>query len=68
MARSSIAALRPARRLSLELQWHVPIDDENTMFHYVRFKHDGVPMDEVRNDIRHRLSAPKFAKELPTWR
>ena len=25
----------------------VPIDDVNTMFHYVRFKHDGVPMDEA---------------------
>jgi len=28
--------------------WHhmfVPIDDENTLFHYVRFKRDGVPLD-----------------------
>jgi gluconate 2-dehydrogenase alpha chain len=33
-----------------------------------RLDADAYPMDEVRNDIRHRLAAPKFAKELPTWR
>jgi gluconate 2-dehydrogenase alpha chain len=26
------------------------------------------PMDELRNDVRHYLSQPKAAKEIPTWR
>jgi len=25
-----------------------------------------LPMDEIRNDLRHFLSQPKFAKEVPT--
>jgi gluconate 2-dehydrogenase alpha chain len=26
------------------------------------------PMDEVRNDIRNAMGAPKIQKEIPTWR
>jgi gluconate 2-dehydrogenase alpha chain len=33
-----------------------------------RWNAEDFPMDEVRNDLRHFLSARKFAKELPTWR
>jgi gluconate 2-dehydrogenase alpha chain len=33
-----------------------------------RWNAQDFPMDEVRNDLRHFLSARKFSKELPTWR
>ena len=33
-----------------------------------RLSPEDFPMDEVRNDIRNAMGAPKVQKEIPTWR